>query len=92
MIVRTTLVAIAERKFSDFFQEPDRFEASDIIIIKTTFYTSVFDNFYQIGKIRVHLIPKRKATNSSGKLEEGLRVRGNHVQSRITKTLSVRLA
>ena len=60
------IVVIAERKFSDFFKKPDRFEASDVIY-KDGFLYVVFDNLYQIGKIRADLNPKKEGNELLGK-------------------------
>ena len=63
------IVPIAERNFGDFFKKPDRFEASDVIY-KDGFLYVVFDNLYQIAKIRARPgSRKKRATNSSGKVE-----------------------
>src|SRR5262249_45347456 len=60
------IVAIAERKFSDFFKKPDRFEASDVIYQDGFLYV-VFDNLYQIGKIRADLNHKKDGNELLGK-------------------------
>ena len=63
------LVTIAERKFSEFFKKPDRFESSDVIY-KDGFLYVVFDNLYQFARIRADLdVNKEGATNCSGKVE-----------------------
>jgi hypothetical protein len=63
-------VAIAERKFSDFFDITDRFEASDVIYKDGYFYV-VFDNLYQIAKIRADLDPKKTGNRLLGKTADG---------------------
>jgi hypothetical protein len=63
------LVVIAERKFSEFFKKPDRFEASDVIY-KDGFLYVVFDNLYQIAKIRLDLDPKKKGNELLGEKRE----------------------
>jgi len=63
-------VAIAERKFSDFFDITDRFEASDVIYKDGYFYV-VFDNLYQIAKIRADLDPQKTGNKLLGKTGDG---------------------
>ena len=60
------IVAIAERKFGDFFKKPDRFEASDVIYSDGFLYV-VFDNLYQVAKIRADLDPKKEGNELLGK-------------------------
>src|SRR5262245_23332769 len=60
------LVVIAERKFNNFFKKPDRFEASDLIYNDGFLYV-VFDNLYQIAKIRLDLDPKKGERTSSAR-------------------------
>src|SRR5262245_47490841 len=60
------IVAIAERKLGDFFKKSDRLEASDVTY-KDGFLYVVFDNLYQIGKIRADLDPNKKGNELLGK-------------------------
>jgi hypothetical protein len=64
------MVPIAERKFSEFFKKPKRFEASGVFY-KDGFLYVVFDNLYQVAKIRVDLNPKKKGNKLLGKSREG---------------------
>ena len=64
------LVVVAERKFSDFFKNPNRFEASDVVY-KDGFLYVVFDNLYQVARIRVDLDPKKKGNKFFGESRDG---------------------
>jgi len=60
------IIVIAEGKFGDFFKKPDRFEASDVIY-RDGFLYVVFDNLYQIAKIRADLNPDKEGNELLGK-------------------------
>jgi hypothetical protein len=60
------LVTIAEGKLGDFFEKLDRFEASDVIYEDGFLYV-VFDNLYQIAKIRADLDPNKEGNELLGK-------------------------
>jgi hypothetical protein len=64
------LVLVAERKFSDFFKKPNRFEASDVVYMDGYLYV-VFDNLYQVARIRVDLDPKKKGNKFFGESRDG---------------------
>jgi hypothetical protein len=63
------LVVVAERKFSEFFKKPKRFEAS-AVLYKDGFLYVVFDNLYQAAKIHPDLNPKNKANLLLGKVRD----------------------
>ena len=63
------LVAIAERKFSEFFKKPERFEASGVVY-KDAYLYVVFDNLYQVAKIRADLNPKKKGNELLGEIRD----------------------
>jgi hypothetical protein len=60
------MVVIAERKFSEFFKKTKRFEASGVFYHDGFLYV-VFDNLYQVARIRVDLNPKKKGNDLLGK-------------------------
>jgi hypothetical protein len=63
------LVVVAERKFSELFKKPKRFEAS-AVLYKDGFLYVVFDNLHQVAKIRPDLNPKNKGNELLGKPRE----------------------
>lgn len=63
------MVAIAERKFSEFFKKPERFEASGVVY-KDAYLYVVFDNLYQVAKIRADLDPKKKGNELLGETRD----------------------
>ena len=63
------LVVVAERKFSDFFKKPNRFEASDVVYMDGFLYV-VFDNLYQVARIRVDLDPKKNGNKFFGEARD----------------------
>jgi hypothetical protein len=64
-----SMVVIAERKFSEFFKKPKRFEASGVFF-KDSFLYVVFDNLYGVARIRADLNPKKKGNELLGKTRD----------------------
>jgi hypothetical protein len=63
------LVAVAERKFGEFFKKPKRFEASGVYYNDGFLYV-VFDNLYQVAKIRADLDPDKKGNELLGEARD----------------------